>query len=264
MFAHFTQETGKHDSGGQFPQWRQGLVYLRELGWNEDMPDGYGNCSPDSWPGRAFPCGKNDDGSYKSYFGRGGDQLSYNVNYGLLSKLVFGDVKVLLNNPAKVADTWLNLASAVFFFITPQPPKPSILHVIDGTWQPNALDRKNGRVPGFGVTTQIINGGVECRGTAESEQSLDRITYYKSFAKELGVNIPSDEVLGCAGMSPFDAGSSAALSIYWDKDWSWTPDTRTGEVYKCKLVNYQGPYAALFKGDYRQCVEYNFDVIITG
>ncbi|WP_330926697.1 chitinase [Candidatus Sororendozoicomonas aggregata] len=264
MFAHFTQETGYHTPGAQYPQWRQGLFYLREIGWNEQSPNGYGECSPDTWPGKAYPCGKNKDGSYKSYFGRGAKQLSWNYNYGLLSKLIFGDVTVLLNHPEKVADTWLNLASAVFFFVTPQSPKPSMLHVVDGTWQPNAQDREKGRTPGFGVTTQIINGAEECKGTTESQESLDRISYYKSYAKELGVNIPGGEVLGCAGMSPFDESSSAALNVYWDKDWGWSPDTKTHEVYKCELVNYQGPYSALFKGDYRKCVEHNFDVVITG
>jgi len=52
----------------------------------------------------------------------------------------------------------------------PQPPKPSMMHVIDGTWQPNARDLANGLVPGFGVTTQIINGGVECGGSTEHLQ----------------------------------------------------------------------------------------------
>ena len=28
-----------------------------------------------------------------------------------------------------------NLASATWFYTTPQPPKPSMLHVIDGTWK---------------------------------------------------------------------------------------------------------------------------------
>ena len=111
------------------------------------------------WQGQQWPCGKFDNGEFKSYFGRGAKQLSYNYNYGPFSEAMFGTVRTLLDNPEKVADTWLNLASAVFFFVYPQPPKPSMLHVIDGTWQPNAHDRQNGLVPGFGVTTQIINGG---------------------------------------------------------------------------------------------------------
>ncbi|XSZ47856.1 chitinase [Francisella noatunensis] len=115
------------------------------------------------------------------FFGRGAKQLSYNYNYGPFSQAMFGDVRVLLDNPDMVADTWLNLASAVFFFVYPQPPKPSMLHVIDGTWQPNAADKANNLTPGFGVTTQIINGGVECGGSVEVAQSMNRIDYYGNF-----------------------------------------------------------------------------------
>ena len=33
-------------------------------------------------------------------------------------------IKVLLNDPDQVSDTWLNFASAIWFYVTPQPPKP--------------------------------------------------------------------------------------------------------------------------------------------
>ncbi|MGX9893736.1 glycoside hydrolase family 19 protein [Francisella orientalis] len=72
-----------------------------------------------------------------------------------------------------------------------------MLHVIDGTWQPNAADKANNLTPGFGVTTQIINGGVECGGSVEVAQSMNRIDYYGNFMNYLGLNIPSTEVLGC-------------------------------------------------------------------
>ena len=55
---------------------------------------------------------------------------------------MFGEGRLLLDHPDFVADTWLNLASATWFLATPQPPKPSMLHVIDGTWQPNAQVRQ--------------------------------------------------------------------------------------------------------------------------
>ena len=105
--------------------------------------------------------------------------MSYNFNYGQFSQAMFGEGRLLLDYPDFVADTWLNLASATWFYTTPQveylkkdfksyltphpwlnikqnlilsllhpqPPKPSMLHVIDGTWQPNEVDRRNGIVP---------------------------------------------------------------------------------------------------------------------
>nr|WP_326492230.1 glycoside hydrolase family 19 protein [Aeromonas hydrophila] len=264
MFAHFAQETGGHESWRPEPEWRQGLVWVREMGWTEQMRGGYNaECRPDVWQGQQWPCGKFDNGEFKSYFGRGAKQLSYNYNYGPFSEAMFGTVRTLLDNPEKVADTWLNLASAVFFFVYPQPPKPSMLHVIDGTWQPNAHDRQSGLVPGFGVTTQIINGGVECGGSAEHAQSQNRITYYQAQAQYLGVPVPADEVLGCKNMKVFDEAGAGALPIYWENDWSYVPgNPNGGKSYACKLVGYQTRFSAFKERDYSRCVQHFFPEVV--
>ncbi|HBI6862642.1 TPA: chitinase [Enterobacter cloacae] len=263
MFAHFAQETGGHESWRPEAEWRQALVYVREMGWSEGQKGGYnGECNPDVWQGQTWPCGKDKDGDFLSYFGRGAKQLSYNYNYGPFSEAMYGDVRVLLDKPELVADTWLNLASAIFFFAYPQPPKPSMLQVIDGTWQPNDHDKANGLVPGFGVTTQIINGGVECGGPTEIAQSQNRIKYYKEFANYLKVPVPADEVLGCANMKQFDEGGAGALKIYWEQDWGWSADTPDGKTYACQLVGYQTPFSAFKDGDYTKCVQKFFNVNI--
>ncbi|MBU2711963.1 chitinase [Zooshikella harenae] len=263
MFAHFTQETGAHAPNWDLPEWRQGLYYVREVGWTEDMRGGYNaECNPDTWQGKTWPCGKFSDGYFKSYFGRGAKQLSYNYNYGPFSDAMFGSIRPLLDHPEKVADTWLNIASAVFFFMYPQPPKPSMYHVINGTWQPNQHDQDNGLVPGFGVTTHIINGGIECGGSKEHKQSLNRIYYYQAFTKYLDLAVPDNEVLGCANMKRFDQYGSGALNIYWEQDWRWDPSTPTGKSYACKLVSYQTPFTALKTGDYIKCVQHHFDDLV--
>ncbi|MGL4249140.1 MAG: glycoside hydrolase family 19 protein [Aeromonas sp.] len=264
MFAHFAQETGGHESGRPEAEWRQALVYVREMGWTEDMRGGYNaECNPDVWQGQEWPCGVFDDGEFKSYFGRGAKQLSYNYNYGPFSEAMFGTVRTLLDKPELVADSWLNLASAVFFYVYPQPPKPSMLHVIDGTWQPNEHDRENGLVPGFGVTTQIINGGVECGGNAEHIQSQNRINYYREFANYLDVPIPADEVLGCKGMKSFDEAGAGALPIYWEENWDYVEgNPNGGKSYACKLVGYQTRFSAFNKGDYSRCVQYFYPEVV--
>lgn len=265
MFAHFAQETGGHENWRDIGEWRQALVYLREVGWTEGQKGGYnGECNPSTWQGQTWPCGKDKDGDFLSYFGRGAKQLSYNYNYGPFSEAMFGDVRTLLDKPELVGDTWLNLASALFFYVYPQPPKPSMLHVIDGTWQPNDRDRANGLVPGFGVTIQIINGGVECGGSQEKDQSLNRITYYKEFANYLKVPVPADEVLGCKNMKQFDDGGAGALPIYWEQDWGFNGANPGGLSYSCQLVGYQTPFSAFKEGDYSKCVEHFYNVTIVG
>ena len=265
MIAHFGQETGGHDASSPIAEWRPALVHVREMGWSESMRNGYnGECNPATWQGQAWPCGKFADGQFKSYFGRGAKQLSYNYNYGPFSEAMFGDVRVLLDRPELVADTWLNFASATFFFSYPQPPKPSMLHVIDGTWTPNARDIGNGLTSGFGVTTQIINGGVECGGSGEVQQSLNRIAYYRQAAAYLEVPVPGNETLGCKGMKQFDEQGAGALPIYWERDDSWVAANPGGLSYACKLVGYQTAHTAFRGGDYERCVTANFkNVVVT-
>ena len=190
MFAHFTQETGGHNPAGTVEEWRQGLVYLREAGCQETGPGcGYDSaCDPSTWQGRTWPCG-NNGGSWQKYYGRGAKQLSYNFNYGPFSDAMFGNVNKLLQTPDLVASTWLNLASATWFYAYPQPPKPSMLHVIDGTWKPNKGDRKNKLEPGFGATIMIINGGIECGHGSEKPQALHRQAYYRKFSEYLKVKM---------------------------------------------------------------------------
>jgi len=112
MFAHFGQETGDHNASSPLPQWRQGLKYLRELGCDETGGGcGYNIECADPVFNKVWTCGKNADGSFKKYFGRGAKQLSYNYNYGPFSQAMHdGDQTVLLKNPDLVASTWLNLA----------------------------------------------------------------------------------------------------------------------------------------------------------
>lgn len=266
MFAHFTQETGAHDPNSPVPQWKQALYFVRESGCSEDT---YGcpynnECNPSTWQGQSWPCGKDAKGQYKQYFGRGAKQLSYNYNYGPFSDAMYGDVTVLLNKPELVADTWLNLASAVFFYVYPASPKPSMLHVVDGTWQPNAVDTAAGIKPGFGATTNVINGGIECGQGAEKPQSVNRIEYYKQHAAALGVPIAASEELGCKSQGRFAVGGAGALNIYWDQDWSYQANMPEGKSFACKLVGYQTAYFALKGGDYQRCVQKFFGVDVVG
>ncbi|XZG69590.1 glycoside hydrolase family 19 protein [Chitinibacteraceae bacterium HSL-7] len=254
MFAHFAQETGGH-SIEQFgiPEWRQALVHVREMGWDETM-SGYNAECNDPVFNQVWTCGKLADGKFKGYFGRGAKQLSYNYNYGPFSQAMFdGDQFKLLNNPELVADTWLNLASAVFFFIYPQPPKPSMLHVIDGTWVPNQFDKDRQLGNDFPTTIQIINA--ECQDSPTKKAAQNRIDYYTEFARDLGWDI-SKESMKCAGMGRFDGGSSAAFNIYWEQDW------KVGGENKCQLVSYQTPYNALIEGQYVKCVEARWNVTL--
>jgi len=217
MFAHFQQETA-------------GLFYLKEINKS-------GYCASwSAWINKAYPCIPG-----KQYFGRGSKQLSWNYNYGAFSEAMFGDSKVLLNDPDQVSDTWLNFASAIWFYVTPQPPKPSMMAVVDGSWKPNTNDKSKNLLPGFGVTTMIINGALEC-GPSPSNQnaSKNRQKWYREYAKHFGFSI-ANEKIDCRDMKSFDGSGSSNPALYW------APESG------CKLATWQTAYSALIEGNYARC-----------
>lgn len=136
----------------------------------------------------------------KKYYGRGPMQLSYNGNYGYASDCIFGDHKILLNNPDLITqDPVVAFKAAIYFWMTPQTHKPSAHDVMIGKWQPNAADKAAGRAPGFGMVINIINGALECGQGENNPGMLDRIGFYQHFLAELGVSDPNC-VCSCAKM----------------------------------------------------------------
>ena len=127
----------------------------------------------------------------------------------------------------------------MWFFVTPQPPKPSMLQVLDGSWTPNNHDLSSNLVAGFGVTTMIINGGIECGKWNANAQN--RARYYTDFAGRLGVDITGEKLL-CNDMAQFsDQGAIGQKALYW------SPNNN------CKLGIWQTAYSALVEGDYKKC-----------
>jgi len=184
FFAQISHET-RHGQDGQY---NDGLMFTHEL--NTSLPYISDNDE--------YPAVKG-----KKYYGRGPMQLSYNGNYGYASDCIFGDKKVLLNNPDLVQnDPVVAFKTAIYFWMTPQPNRPSAHDVMIGKWQPSGADRAKGRIPGFGMTTNIINGEVECNKVDNMQSMNDRIGFYKHFLKLLGVT-DNNCACSCGNMKPY-------------------------------------------------------------
>jgi hypothetical protein len=139
----------------------------------------------------------------KTYYGRGPMQLSYNGNYGYASNCIFGDPKILLNNPELVEkDPVVAFKAAIYFWMTPETHKPSAHDVMTGKWQPTANDKAHGRTtPGFGMTINIVNGDIEC-GKGDNYGMTDRIGFYQFFLKKMGISDPNC-ACSCATVQPY-------------------------------------------------------------
>ncbi|XVE82408.1 hypothetical protein DITRI_Ditri16bG0002100 [Diplodiscus trichospermus] len=185
--AAFLAQTS-HETTGGWPTapdgpYAWGYCFIRERG---DNPETY--CSSNDWP---CPPGR-------QYYGRGPIQLTHNYNYGQAGRALGED---LINNPDLVAtNPTISFKTAVWFWMTPQGNKPSSHNVIIGQWTPSEADRTAGRVPGYGVITNIINGGLEC-GHGPDNRVEDRIGFYRRYCDLLGVSYGSN--LDCYNQRPF-------------------------------------------------------------
>jgi hypothetical protein len=177
FFAQIAHETRNGEDG----KYNDGLMYIHEI----DTTLLY-IADNDVYP----------PARHKKYYGRGPIQLSYNGNYGYASDCIFGDKKILLNNPDLITrDAVTAFETAVYFWMTPQLPKPSAHDVMAGNWKVSAADRAKGRVAGFGMTINIVNGEVECNKGEHNSYMNDRIAFYRYFLKQLNVR---DDGGGCS------------------------------------------------------------------
>eukprot|EP01018_Ginkgo_biloba_P011145 Gb_03375 [translate_table: standard] len=134
----------------------------------------------------------------KSYHGRGPIQLSWNYNYGPAGKAIGFNG---LERPEMVTQQpVIAFKTALWFWTTPQSPKPSCHDVMVGKYVPNSNDLEANRLPGFGLVTNIINGGLEC-GIGNDSRVADRIGFYKRYCNLL--NVDPGQNLDCGNQKPF-------------------------------------------------------------
>ncbi|KAL6864778.1 hypothetical protein ACP4OV_015929 [Aristida adscensionis] len=161
-----------------------GLCFKEEI----SPPSNYCDATNTQWP-----CAAN-----KSYHGRGPIQLSWNYNYGPAGKALGFDG---LGSPEVVSgDPEVAFKTALWFWMTPRAPKPSCHDVMVGRYKPTADDVAANRTAGFGLTTNIINGGIECNRPGVP-QVADRIGFFRRYCDLLKVDVGSN--LDCANQKPY-------------------------------------------------------------
>ena len=72
-----------------------------------------------------------------------------------------------------------------------------------GEWTPSKRDEAQGRLAGFGVTTNIINGALEC-SRQDDYRVEDRVQYYLRFSQIFGIS--PGQNLYCDDQKPFSWG----------------------------------------------------------
>ena len=145
--------------------------------------------------------------------------LQYNYNYGRFSDIAYYgglyDKMNLLESPGDVVnDGFLAFSSAIWTYMTPEPPMPSMHEIMTGFYVPNDYDVAEGITADFGATTNVISDGSECYqvGGVESEAATARGEAYTQFAQVFNVTATDTD---CGQMNAFTTSGAANFPNYW-------------------------------------------------
>nr|AAC95376.1 chitinase [Cynodon dactylon] len=171
FFAQISHETTGGWATAPDGPYSWGLCYKEEI----RPASNYCDATDKKWP--CYPA--------KSYHGRGPIQLSWNFNYGPAGQALGFDG---LRNPEIVANcSDTAFRTALWFWMTPRRPKPSCHEVMVGEYRPIAVDVAGNRMPGFGLVTNIVNGGLECNRTDDARVN-NRIGFYRRYCQIFNVD----------------------------------------------------------------------------
>jgi len=189
FLGQISQETSGWWAGQPY---RWGLCFVEEVGCEDGQCTQYTDSSNTMYP----------PAPGKTYQGRGALQITWNANYGQLSEAINGDKYVLLNDPDRLAsDGELAFRASLWFWMTPQQPKPSSHDVMIDVAEECPI---YGRYNGFGRTTNIINGGLEC--TKPTPQKVaNRVNYFSEYASDFGIS--TGDNLYCDEMKNYNYGA---------------------------------------------------------
>lgn len=202
-----------------------------------------------------YPCADGSQGNYYRgcYFGRGAIQISYNYNYGLFNRWLTeqgithnGKPIDVLANPNIVmtkTDPPLSILASLWFYMTPQSPKPSMHDIVIGQWVSPDPDYTGGV---FGPTSLVINN--ECGGEDASEPGgageSRRIKAFRWFTKYFKVpfNDGDSKTLSCKkfnkGSRKFKFPDGRRVANSWDANWKTSWDS--SKPCECAMQTYQG------------------------
>lgn len=125
--------------------------------------------------------------------------MNSNYNYGRAGEALGYD---LINNPDLVSqDPVVSFLTAIWYWMTTHKANvPSCHNVMVGKWIPSAVDIQAGRLPGYGVTTNILFP-YECGLEPVTYNVLNSFNFYNRSTSILAVS-PGKNV-HCRNQRPF-------------------------------------------------------------
>lgn len=208
--------------------------------------DGPAECDFHShgWSAKTWP-----PQDHAQYYPRGPLMMKWNYNYGRFADAVYPgypkDKENIMKNPENLESGILGFLSALWIYMTPRSPMPSMHEVSTGFFKPNQHDELSQIFPAFGATTNIFNGNKECNvefGT-ESDAAYHRAQIYLDLLTFF--NLHPEYHLGCSKMGPFPEEGFSAHAQYF---------TKGVKPNSCDLVRFPTAYSLYNMNDYKRCV----------
>ena len=147
--------------------------------------------------------------------------MKWNYNYGRFADAVYPgypkDKMNIMMNPENLESGILGFLSALWIYMTPRSPMPSMHEIATGFYKPNEHDELSQIFPAFGATTNVFNGNKECNvefGT-ESDSAYHRAQIYLDLLNFF--NLHPEYHLGCSKMGPFPEEGNASHAQYLTK-----------------------------------------------
>ncbi|KAL7106109.1 hypothetical protein ACP275_07G090800 [Erythranthe tilingii] len=224
--ASIYQPLGFGTTGGPDMQMKEVAAFLGHVGCKTSCGYGVATGGPLAW-GLCFnremsPSQSYCDESYASdypcspgadYYGRGAIPIFWNFNYGRIADSLKLD---LLNHPEYVEqNATIAFQAAIWSWMTPlKKGQPSSHDAFVGNWKPTKNDTLSNRIPGFGITMNIMYGDSVC-GQGNIDAMNNIISHYQYYMDLLGLNREKagpHEALTCGEQIVFNPSTKSSSS----------------------------------------------------
>lgn len=164
----------------------------------------------------------------KLYYGRGALQITNPYNYAQASEELYGDQKVLLEDPEKIVEGTNAWVASLNFWMNHEGGLQDSTTGLDGTMTCHDAIGKNN----FGKTIEVINGNLECGqvSQAAADKVAGRIRYFETYLAAFGYTGSKGTLTCISGIQPetptdyrcgadwADANGKCGTACHYDSD----------------------------------------------
>lgn len=185
-----------------------GLCYVAEVG--DARKTDYCHVVSDEWidsnPNRDLIRANCDK---RLYYGRGALQTTNPYTYATTSDFLYGDQRILLENPDKLIEGTNAWDAALYFWMKHEGGLEQSATSVNGRMTAHQALAEHGD---YGKAIEVINGNLECGVVARDKayKVMGRVRYYmaylKAFGEAVGTEVPAEKLTCISAVKDGGAG----------------------------------------------------------